>query len=507
MAESNFEYAHFAGGVALLLVRCPCCYEKKIILHFLRLSHYALDKPSTTSVYTRFVPTRVRELTSEARKIHEKYGDSVRLAPNKLSFIQSQAWPDIHGHRSEKKKVWFEKDPSVYLPRFNGAPSIVDANEQDHARFRRLLAHAFSEKALRDQEPILQTYVNRLVSKLHQQIDGPANGVLDMAQWVNFMTFDIIGDLTFGHSFDCLESGELHPWVALLPGAARTMTYLLALKHAPEFIFKAVLAMIMPSLAARREHAEFTNEKIKIRLSDEADRRDFITPILKANDEKGMTYPELESSINLLVTAGSETLATLFSGAVYHLSQNPRVMKKLRQEVQTAFHDTKDVTIASIQKLPYLNAVIEESLRIYPPAALSLTRIVPRGGAVICGEHIPAGTGVGVTTWAATHSPKNFAAPEEYAPERWLDDPRFAKDDKKSSQPFSMGARNCVGKNLAYAEMRLVLAKLALDFDFRLQPESETWIVQKLFTFWEKPPLMVKVTRTRQAKKQEAFSG
>ena len=159
-----------------------------------------------------------------------------------------------------------------------------------------------------------------------------------------------------------------------------------------------------------------------------------------------MNYPELESSINLLVTAGSETLATFFSGAIYHLSRNPQVMKKLRDEVQSAFKDTKSVTMTSTQGLPYLHAVIEESLRIYPPAALSLSRIVPRAGATICGRHIPAGTGVGVTSWAATHSRKNFEAPEEYAPERWLGDPRFTGDDRASSQPFSMGGRNCVGK-------------------------------------------------------------
>ena len=95
------------------------------------------------------------------------------------------------------------------------------------------------------------------------------------------MTFDIIGELTFGHSFDCLENGKLHPWVALLPGAARTMTCLLAIKHAPSLVFKIILAAIMPFLNARNKHAEFTNEKIKMRLSDDRDRKDFITPILK----------------------------------------------------------------------------------------------------------------------------------------------------------------------------------------------------------------------------------
>ena len=121
-------------------------------------------------------------------------------------------------------------------------------------------------------------------------------------------------------------------------------------------------------------------------------------------------------------------------------------MKRLREEAQETFHDARDVVMAGVHNLPYLNAVIEETLRVYPPAALSLTRIVPPGGAMICGKRIPAGTGVGVTSWAATHSPQNFAVPEEFAPERWLDNPRFASDDREASQPFSMGARNCVGK-------------------------------------------------------------
>jgi len=260
------------------------------------------------------------------------------------------------------------------------------------------------------------------------------------------MTFDIIGDLTFGRSFGCLEKGELHPWVALLPGAARNMTLLLALKHAPKLLFRVTVAIILPFMGARREHAEFTNDKIKIRLSDPRDRSDFITPILKANDEKGMSVPELESSINLLVTAGSETLATFFSGAIYHLAQNPRVLEKLRKELDASFPNSNDITMTSTQKLTYLNAVIEETLRIYPPAALSLGRIVPLGGAMICGRHVPAGTGVGVTSWAATHSATNFKLPEEFAPERWIDKQRFRDDDRASSQPFSTGARNCVGK-------------------------------------------------------------
>ncbi|KAF5875949.1 putative toxin biosynthesis cytochrome p450 protein [Botrytis fragariae] len=437
------------------------------------------------------------ELVHASQRTHEKYGPTVRLAPNKLSFTQSQAWFDIHGHRTQKRMRWFDKDPSVYLRRYNGVPSIVDADEQDHARFRRLLANAFSEKALRDQEPILQQYVNLLISQLHKTLDGPQGGVVDLAKWINFTTFDIIGDLTFGHSFDCLESGEEHPWISLLPGAARTMTYLLAFKHFPTIVYDTGLILIKPFLSQRRQHAEFTIDQVNIRLTQETDRKDFITPILKANDEKGMTNPELQSSINLLITAGSETLATLLSGATYYLSCNKPVLKKLQEEVRSTFKSAEEVTMTSCQTLPYLHAVLEESLRIYPPASLALGRIVPHGGSVINGKTVPAGTGVGISAWAASHSKHNFVDPDAFVPERWLGDERFEKDDKQASQPFSVGGRNCVGKNLAYAEMRLILTRLVLDFDFAIQEGSQYWIRQKLFTFWEKPPLLIKISRAK----------
>ena len=270
--------------------------------------------------------------------------------------------------------------------------------------------------------------------------------IIWQSEWTNAMTFDIIGDLTFGRPFDCLKTGKLHPWVELLPGAARTMTYLLALKHAPSPVFKIVVAAISPFLGARSKHAAFTNEKISLRLAEKTERSDFITPILKANDDKGMSHAELESSINLLVTAGSETLATFFAGAIYHLCKNGDAYKRLQEEVSGTFFNPGEVTIESTQQLPYLHAVIEEVLRIYPPAALSLSRIVPHGGAVICGNLVPSGTSVGVTSWAATHSPSNFTDPELFAPERWLDDPHFAADDRAASQPFSIGGRNCLGK-------------------------------------------------------------
>ena len=104
--------------------------------------------------------------------------------------------------------------------------------------------------------------------------------------------------------------------------------------------------------------------------------------------------------------------------------------------------------------------------------------------------------------WAIHHNPSNFAQPNAFRPERWLGpdhplyDPQFSADKKVAFQPFSFGPRNCIGKNLAYAEMKLVASRLFWNFDFELDAQSNTWPDnQRVFIFWEKLPLMVKLRK------------
>ena len=110
--------------------------------------------------------------------------------------------------------------------------------------------------------------------------------------------------------------------------------------------------------------------------------------------------------------------------------------------------------MSAVQNLPYLNAVLEESLRVYPPAAFSQARVTPPEGAVICGEAVPGGTSVGVATWAASLSEHNWTEPNAFKPERWLGD-GWTGDDQKAMQPFSVGPRNCIGKkSVEYLRIR-----------------------------------------------------
>ncbi|KFX86931.1 hypothetical protein O988_09454, partial [Pseudogymnoascus sp. VKM F-3808] len=94
---------------------------------------------------------------------------------------------------------------------------------------------------------------------------------------------------------------------------------------------------------------------------------------------------------------------------------------------------------------------------------------------VINGQWVPPKTLVSVNQWAAYHTEKNFREPNSFIPERWLSDRRFESDTKEVLQPFSIGPRNCIGKSLAYAEMRLILARLLWNFDLKLVDDSKDW--------------------------------
>ncbi|KAK5704611.1 hypothetical protein LTR17_021741 [Elasticomyces elasticus] len=123
-------------------------------------------------------------------QLHEKYGDLVRISPDKVSFISGEiAWQNIYGFRTGKLKGHsnMQKDPAWYPKPGNGVPSILIANDENHTRGRRTLSHAFSEKALAEQEMLLQNYVNQLVDRL-KEVTFKSKETIDIVQWYNWTT-------------------------------------------------------------------------------------------------------------------------------------------------------------------------------------------------------------------------------------------------------------------------------------------------------------------------------
>jgi len=276
---------------------------------------------------------------------------------------------------------------------------------------------------------------------------------------------------------------------------------------APIFLIKN--ARLLNS--SRHFHA-LTREKTKRRMAKGNERDDFFAHVLRDKNTQ-ITPGFLESQSVLFVVAGSETTATFLTAATWYLTTTPRALDRLQKEIRGAFKSSGEINGDSTSSLRYLFGVMEEGLRVFGPVPVPLPRTCP--GAMISGEYIPAGTVVHTASIATARDARYWHDPEKFHPERWLSaeheyhDAAFDQDMKDASHPFSIGPRACLGINLAYMEMRIILAKcksarvilrllsnmeiVIWHFDMELTAKDIVWERDtKIHTLWKKPNVTVR---------------
>ena len=160
----------------------------------------------------------------------------------------------------------------------------------------------------------------------------------------------------------------------------------------------AVIYLIPPSLKkVLQDHYDHSVTKIHRRMSLETSRDDLMTPVLRNNkDFTTMSLKDFESNFYILLLAGSENTATTMTGITNCLVQNPQELRKLTNEIRGTFKSASEITFSAVKDLPFLNAVVDEALRLCNPAASGLPRIVPHGGGMVCGHFVPEYVGVHV---------------------------------------------------------------------------------------------------------------
>lgn len=341
---------------------------------------------------------------------------------------------------------------------------------------------------------MLKTYVDMLIRNL--QKDAQEGKATDIVREYNFTTFDIIGDFAFGEPFHMLETRSQHPFIKLLFMGTRLLTKITAVANSLNLLGLVKILTAVGENFAPFNPMEWVHEKVASRIaSGEQTRPDLFTNILRAKKEYGDLMPteEIDSVAATLLAAGSETTATLLSGLTNYLLTHRDWLRKLTAEIRNEFNSVDDITIMRLARLPILQACVEEALRCYPPVPVVMARITPPGGTMICGHFIPEQTIVGVAFYASQNVKTNFARPLEFHPERFMPDApkEFANDHRGSLMPFSAGPRNCVGKNLAIAEIKLILGRVLYQFDMRHAEPEKTWRTQNVWTLWDKPPLWV----------------
>jgi len=221
--------------------------------------------------------------------------------------------------------------------------------------------------------------------------------------------------------------------------------------------------------------ARTEKEVLETDTREDKPRRDFLSRFQEAHD-KDPDFIHQDRVLALTVAnmiAGSDTTAISLRAIFHNLLRNPEKLAKLRAELDDAVVKCgiqgRDELLAwnDVRELPYLSAVINESLRAHPAVGLPLERITPTSGLHIGDMYLPSGTNIGCSAWTLHLDEQIWGSdPERWRPERWIDATASQKSEMKNSLfSFGAGSRTCIGKNISYLEMYKLVPALLREFD------------------------------------------
>ncbi|KIK60067.1 hypothetical protein GYMLUDRAFT_618578 [Collybiopsis luxurians FD-317 M1] len=388
-------------------------------------------------------------------RMHEQYGVFVRTGPNTLSINTHSAIKPLYAASNA-----MEKSLAYRIGRQHSDGLFFQTGLQEHNERRRLLAGAYSPATLTGWMPVLERRTREYLSCLSARAQGP-HGTIELSETTRDWSYDVMGEITFGAAghLELMRSGDTGGLVQ--NGAIVTQ------------LIECLEMNIWHRNAQRLIDARKTGE-----IEGRSD--DIASWLLGEHDEKAPKLPSvtlgLESAFTVL--AGADTTSGVAIFAFWYLLRNPHMYKRLQAEIDEVVRGYDPEASLSgdlLASLPYLNAVINESLRLGSPFP-GLPRVVSAGGVVIDNVYIPEGTVVGCNPYAQMRSPENFyPAPWEFKPERWL--PEGLGPDtitrKGALMSFSYGQFSCLGRPLAVMMMRMILARTVLQYDMSFAPEFD----------------------------------
>ena len=227
-----------------------------------------------------------------------------------------------------------------------------------------------------------------------------------------------------------------------------------------------------------RDRARLEEELHKSSKPEAEIRKDFFHYLFQAIDPEtgkiGYSEKELAGESEMLIIAGSDTTAIALAASLFYLARNLSVQERLAAEIREAFDSIQQIKCGNTLSVDckYLQAVIKETLRMSPPVPADLAREVLSGGMLVDEKYLPQGVRVSTCPYCLHHNKDYYDQPFEFRPERWMVGEKGSTEESvtlaaSAYSPFSAGPRGCLGKNLAYLEMGLILAKTISLFEIR----------------------------------------
>jgi cytochrome P450 len=365
---------------------------------------------------------------------------------------------------------------------------LLTSEGETWRRHRRIMAPAFDPRSVVGYAPIMTDVTLALLAKW----DGmPEASELDVAAAMMQATLHIISRAMFSSDsdeiVDVVESGVGQYQATVRPN-------LLDLLHFPQW-----LARLISPLPTDGIFDEF-DEKVDRLLTErgrqpDAEPKDLLARLIAARDVEtggGMTAKEVRDQVVTIFMAGHETTSLALSWTWYLLSQHPAVEAKLHDELAEALGG-RTPHYEDIVNLRYTRMVIEESMRLYPPA--HTTGRQPIAPDEILGHRIPAGAEVLIMPWLLHRKPSLWENPNRFDPERFLPE-RVAELPRFAYIPFGAGPRICIGAAFAMTEAILILATIAQRYRLHLKPDHPVE-PQGLITLRPRHGLRMRLERRR----------
>ncbi|QPC80453.1 hypothetical protein HYE68_011205 [Fusarium pseudograminearum] len=431
-------------------------------------------------------------LPEEMQAAVDKYGSLVRVGPNELITDDVKLIKKIHSGRSAYTRgPWFE---SVrFEPGKDNLFSMRD--EEGHKKLRNKMAAGYSGK----ENPSLEGSVDSIIASFIALLETKYLSTddvyrpVDFAEKSQFFTLDVISDLAFGQPFGYLTKDEdvfdfLKITRAFFPFTVTmaNVPWMISLLHSRLF------SGLLPKDTDKIGFGAFigvAKEKVAERYAPgAAPHADMLGSFIK----NGLSQEQTSRESLLNVVAGSETTATTIRMIMLCILTNPLAYRCLQQEIDDAAQAgtiSSPITDAEARRLPFLQATIQEGLRIKVPAAGPLYKQVPDEGDTINGIFIPGGTQIGISPFSVYLSKKVFGPDASvFRPERWLnaEPERLEVMAESVGLVFSSGKWQCLGKPVAIMELNKIFVELLRRFDFSIvRPEKPldifnagVWIIE-----------------------------
>ncbi|KAH8758356.1 cytochrome P450 family protein [Diaporthe sp. PMI_573] len=414
--------------------------------------------------------------------LHRKYGPVVRIAPNEYSLDDPAAVKAIYGLGTTfTKGPWYSASGLPFKKDWN----MFQMPENDkHVAIRKKLAGLYTMSSLVKMEAQVDECI-ALVETRFREI-ARAGTAVDLQQWMQCYAFDVIGNITVAKRFGFLDAGQddmnlIRSLDFFIVYAARVGIY--PELHKFLFLYGAAGAQAMVKII------KFVREEMKQYATDKTIGDNFfLARALRLHKEKPDYFTDFEvySTAAANINAGSDTTSISLTAVMWNLLKHPESLAKLRAEIDTMISNgeiSESLTFSDTQKMPYLQAVVKEAIRLHPAAGLPMQRVVPKGGAQLAGQFFPEGTYVGINSWVAHRNAEVFGSRvDDFRPERWLTGDE--ETDRKMDRyflTFGHGARTCLGKNISMMEMCKLVPKLVRKFDLELaDPNAEL----KTYNVW-----------------------